>query len=112
VPIGAMLLLLLDWSRYRNLFARAAKVDVQWRDLGALARTHNLGSGLAYYLRSKNVAVVLAAKLLHDSALHSWRIPLRPDNRLVLGPSLKLRAPGRERIMSRRLSRSSISFST
>ena len=68
IPISAMLLLLLGWSRYRDLLARAGEVDADWRELGALARTHNIGSGLGYYLKSHSLLVVFAAKLLHDSA--------------------------------------------
>lgn len=68
IPIGAMALLLLGWSRYRDLFARADRADAEWRDLAARMRGDNVGSGLAYYLRSKTVTLVLGIKLLHDSA--------------------------------------------
>ena len=53
VVIGALALLLLTWARWEALFAKAGKVDAEWRDLGSLARRQNVDRyGLAYYLRA------------------------------------------------------------
>jgi hypothetical protein len=67
IPIGAMVLLLLGWSRYRDLFARAGKIDADWRELAGFAQRHGK-TALAFelYARARAVAVVLGAKLGFD----------------------------------------------
>jgi hypothetical protein len=68
VLVGALVLLLLGWRRWETLFAKAGKVDAEWRDLGTLARTHNVGWwGLEYYLRARTLLIVLGAKVGHDA---------------------------------------------
>jgi len=40
--VGALLLLLLGWRRWEALFVKAGDVDAEWRELGTLARRHNV----------------------------------------------------------------------
>ena len=68
ILVAALVLLLLTWGRWEALLAKAGKVDADWRDLGTLARTHNVGWwGLEYYLRARTLFVVLGAKIGHDA---------------------------------------------
>jgi predicted permease len=68
IVIGALALLLLTWARWEALFAKAGKVDAEWRDLGTLARRQNVGRlGLDYYLRARTLIIVLGAKVGHDA---------------------------------------------
>jgi len=65
--VGAMLLLLLGWDRYSELFAKAGKIDAEYRELARLAhRNGHVGIGIALYLRARMLAIVLGAKLGHD----------------------------------------------
>jgi hypothetical protein len=66
--IGAMVLLLLGWSRYRDLFAKAGSIDAEYRDLGALAARHGLlGAAIALYARARTLLIVLGVKIGHDA---------------------------------------------
>ena len=68
IVIGSLALLLLTWARWETLFAKAGKVDAEWRDLGTLARRHNVGWwGLEYFVRARTFFVVLGAKVGHDA---------------------------------------------
>ena len=66
ILLPALLLTLLSWPRWRELVMKAWRLDRDWWDLGDLARTHNVGTWLGYYLRSRNAAFVLAVKFVHD----------------------------------------------
>lgn len=57
IILPSILLLLLSWPRWRELVARARRIDVEWMELG-------------HYMRAKNVAFVLAVKFGHDT-LHT-----------------------------------------
>jgi hypothetical protein len=65
--IGALVLLLLGWSRYRDLFARAGKIDADWRELAGFAHRHGK-TALAFelYVRARALMVVLGAKVGFD----------------------------------------------
>jgi hypothetical protein len=67
VPIGAMALLILGWSRSRDLFARAGKIDADWRELAGFAHRHGK-TALAFelYAKARALAVVLGAELGFD----------------------------------------------
>ena len=66
--IGAMVLLLLSWDRYRELFGKAGNLDAEYRKLARLAqRNGHIGIGFALYLRARMLAIVLGAKLGHDA---------------------------------------------
>jgi len=66
--VGAMLLLLLGWDRYSELFVKAGKIDAEYRDLARLAhRNGHMGIGVSLYLRARTLAIVLGAKLGHDA---------------------------------------------
>jgi len=68
IVIAAMLQLLLGWSRYRELFAKAGRIDAEYRDLGALAARHGLmGYAFALYARARTLLIVLGAKIAHDA---------------------------------------------
>jgi hypothetical protein len=66
ISIGAMVLLLLRWSRWEALFTKAAAADAEWRELGWLTRALKAGSGLDLYARAYKLPLVVAAKLGHD----------------------------------------------
>jgi hypothetical protein len=69
IVIGAMLLLLLGWSRWSELIAKAGKRDASYRELArdAFAR-RILAVGFEMYARAHLVMMVLGAKLLQDTA--------------------------------------------
>ena len=67
ILIGAMVLLLLGWSHYRELFARAGELDARWRELAGLAhRQGKITLAFQLYTMARSLAVVLAAKLGFD----------------------------------------------
>jgi hypothetical protein len=66
--IAAMLLLLLGWSRYRELFVKAGRIDAEYRALARLADQSGQGAmAFQLYMRARLVIVVLGAKIGHDS---------------------------------------------
>jgi hypothetical protein len=66
--VGAMALLLIGWERYSELFAKAGKIDADYRELAQLAHRHgHIGMGVFLYLKARTLAVVLGAKLGHDA---------------------------------------------
>ena len=66
--IGAMVLLLIDWERYRELFVKADKIDAQYRELARLAhRIGHVQTGLGLYVRARALAIVLIGKLGLDA---------------------------------------------
>jgi hypothetical protein len=66
--VGAMVLLLLGWDRYRELFAKAGKVDAEYRELARLARRNgHFEIAVALYLRARLLVIVLGVKLGHDA---------------------------------------------
>lgn len=68
IAIGAMALLLLGWPRYRELFANAAAIDADLREIGMLALQHGFFSdGLKMLVRARNVPFVVGVKLAHDA---------------------------------------------
>jgi hypothetical protein len=67
IIIGAMVLLLLSWSRYAMLFKRAGEIDREWRDLASLMRAYKVGHGLDLYAKAWKLPFVLAVKLGHDA---------------------------------------------
>jgi hypothetical protein len=66
VVIGGLVLLLLGWGRYRELFAKAGRIDADWRELGSLVRAFKAGSGLELYARAHTLLLVLGAKVGFD----------------------------------------------
>ena len=69
IVIGAMLLLLLGWSRWSELIAKAGKVDALYRELGRLALAFRVfGASFEMYARAHLVMMVLGAKFLQDAA--------------------------------------------
>jgi hypothetical protein len=67
IAIGAMVLLLLSWSRYRELFAKAAEIDREWRDLAWLMRAYKAGHGLDLHARAWKLPFVVGVKVGHDA---------------------------------------------
>jgi hypothetical protein len=66
--VGAMVLLLLGWERYSELFVKAARIDTQYLVLARLAFRHGrAGFGLWLLLKARLLVIVLAAKLGHDA---------------------------------------------
>ena len=63
---GALVLLLLRWSRFRDLFATAGRLDARYRELARLERASNRGTGFALYGRARLLPTVLAMKIGHD----------------------------------------------
>ena len=64
-----MLLLLLGWSRWSELIAKAGKVDALYRELGRLALAFRVfGASFEMYARAHLVMMVLGAKFLQDAA--------------------------------------------
>jgi hypothetical protein len=66
--VGAMVLLLLGWERYSELFVRAARIDVQYLVLAryALRRGH-ARLALSLFPKARLLMIVLVAKLGHDT---------------------------------------------
>ena len=67
IILPSILLLLLSWPRWRELVGKAWRMDEEWMQLGDRVRKHGIGTGLEYYIRAKNAAFVLAAKVAHDA---------------------------------------------
>jgi hypothetical protein len=66
--VGAMALLLIRWERYSELFAKAGKIDADYRELAQLAHRHgHIGMGVGLYLKARTLLFVLGAKLGHDA---------------------------------------------
>lgn len=68
IAIGAMVLLLLGWDRYSELFVKAGRIDAEYLALARLALRHGrTGLGVSLLLKARLVVIVLAAKLGHDA---------------------------------------------
>jgi hypothetical protein len=66
--VGAMVLLLVGWERYSELFVKAARIDTQYLVLARLALRHGCaGFGFSLLLKARLLVIVLAAKLGHDA---------------------------------------------
>jgi hypothetical protein len=66
--VGALLLLLLSWDRWSELFAMAGRLDAEYRELARLAHGNgHIGMGFVLYLRARTLAIVLGGKVGHDA---------------------------------------------
>ena len=88
IVIGAMTLLLLGWPRYRELFAKAAKVDADYRELGWLVRMLRIGSGVDSFAKAHLLPLVLAVKLGQDCFFLAGAVRRLP-RRIQLKPCLR-----------------------
>jgi hypothetical protein len=69
IGIGAMLLLLLSWERYAELFVKAGRIDREYRELAALSLRHDqVALSLGLFARARALPFVLMAKLGLDAA--------------------------------------------
>ena len=68
VVVGAMMLFVLGFSRWRDTIAKAGSLDADYRELGRLAFAARLfGIGFDMFAKSHHVPLVLAAKFGVDT---------------------------------------------
>jgi len=68
IAIGALTLFLVTWTRWREIFEKAGRIDRQYRAMGALAlwRAGLPGLSMRLYAKAHHVALVLGAKFGQD----------------------------------------------
>jgi hypothetical protein len=66
IILPGTLLTLLSWPRWRELVAKAAKVDADYRDLGKLELMLGIGWGIGKFARAHLLLMVLTLKFCQD----------------------------------------------
>ena len=84
VLVGALLLLLLGWRRWEALFVKAGDVDAEWRELGTLARRHNVGWWGLEYLCAPVRSLSFSARRSDTMRCSRGRVLVRARNAMVL----------------------------
>ena len=71
ILLPAVSLTLLSWRReWEDVVGKASDIDVEWRELGALAFAHGLyAKGLSLFARGHSVWLVIGAKAALDGGV-------------------------------------------
>jgi hypothetical protein len=66
ILLPGSLLTVLTWPRWRELAAKAAKIDAEHRELGMLELRHGVRWGLGHFVRARLLLMVLTLKFGQD----------------------------------------------